>query len=65
MNAIVTKGLTKKFGEFIAVNNIDLEVGNGEIFGFLGANGDGENDNNQDVGRACYPRQAVQFLSLA
>lgn len=42
MNAIVTKGLTKKFGEFIAVNNIDLEVGNGEIFGFLGANGAGK-----------------------
>lgn len=39
---ISVSGLTKKFGEFTAVNNINFEVGRGEIFGFLGANGAGK-----------------------
>jgi len=39
---IVAKNLTKKFGNFIAVNNISFEVERGEIFGFLGANGAGK-----------------------
>ncbi len=44
MNNIVIKvdNLTKKFGNFIAVNNISFEVYKGEIFGFLGANGAGK-----------------------
>ncbi|MGN6508622.1 MAG: ATP-binding cassette domain-containing protein, partial [Chitinophaga sp.] len=40
--AIVTKDLTKKFGDFTATNAITFEVGKGEIFGFLGANGAGK-----------------------
>jgi len=39
---IQTKDLTKKFGEFTAVNAITFEVKKGEIFGFLGANGAGK-----------------------
>lgn len=42
MKTIVTKELTKKFGDFIAVNHISFEVSKGEIFGFLGANGAGK-----------------------
>lgn len=34
--------LTKKFGDFVATNQISFEVGMGEIFGFLGANGAGK-----------------------
>ncbi len=34
--------LTKKFGDFVATNQISFEVGKGEIFGFLGANGAGK-----------------------
>jgi ABC-2 type transport system ATP-binding protein len=40
--AIVTKDLTKRFGDFIATNAITFEVAQGEIFGFLGANGAGK-----------------------
>jgi ABC-2 type transport system ATP-binding protein len=40
--AIQADQLTKKFGEFIAVDGISFEVRKGEIFGFLGANGAGK-----------------------
>ena len=39
---IVCKELTKKFGDFYAVNKITFDVNKGEIFGFLGANGAGK-----------------------
>ena len=39
---IQVEGLTKTFGDFIAVNTITFEVEKGEIFGFLGANGAGK-----------------------
>lgn len=39
---ISVKDLTKRFGDFIAVNSITFEVSKGEIFGFLGANGAGK-----------------------
>ena len=40
--AIYTDKLTKRFGRFTAVDNISFEVRQGEIFGFLGANGAGK-----------------------
>lgn len=39
---IYVENLTKKFGDFTAVNNISFNVNKGEIFGFLGANGAGK-----------------------
>jgi ABC-2 type transport system ATP-binding protein len=39
---ISTDRLTKRFGDFIATNEISFEVYKGEIFGFLGANGAGK-----------------------
>lgn len=41
-NVLEIRNLTKKFGDFIAVDNISLNVREGEIFGFLGANGAGK-----------------------
>lgn len=41
-NAIELNDLTKKFGDFTAVDNISLDVKEGEIFGFLGPNGAGK-----------------------
>lgn len=40
--AISVRGLTKRFGSFTAVDHISFDVGRGEIFGFLGANGAGK-----------------------
>ena len=36
------EGLTKRYGSFTAVHPLDLEVGEGELFGFLGPNGAGK-----------------------
>jgi len=42
MSVIVAENLTKRFGSFTAVDSISFEVDQGEIFGFLGANGAGK-----------------------
>ena len=41
-NAIEMENLTKKFGDFTAVDNISLDIKENEIFGFLGPNGAGK-----------------------
>ena len=40
--AVVVEGLERRFGSFVAVNQISFEVAEGEIFGFLGPNGAGK-----------------------
>jgi ABC-2 type transport system ATP-binding protein len=42
MFAVTANNLTRKFGKFIAVDNISFQVTKGEIFGFLGPNGAGK-----------------------
>ena len=42
MNAIEVQHLTRRFGDFVAVNDVSFAVRTGEIFGFLGANGAGK-----------------------
>ena len=40
--AVHTEGLTRRFGAFVAVDRIDLQVPRGSIYGFLGPNGAGK-----------------------
>jgi ribosome-dependent ATPase len=40
--AIEARGLTKRFGDFTAVDHVDFRIERGEIFGFLGSNGCGK-----------------------
>jgi len=42
MHAIQTKNLTRRFGNFTAVNKASITVEKGEVFGFLGPNGSGK-----------------------
>jgi lipooligosaccharide transport system ATP-binding protein len=47
---VVAQGLTKRFGDFTAVDGIDFEVRAGEAFGFLGPNGAGKSSTMRMVG---------------
>ena len=42
MEPVVTRGLTKRYGELVAVADLDLVVRAGEVYGFLGPNGAGK-----------------------
>ncbi len=39
---IATRSLTKRYGPVLAVDDIDLDVREGDVYGFLGANGSGK-----------------------
>jgi len=47
---IVARKLVKKFGDFAAVDGIDVEVRRGEVFGFLGPNGAGKSSTMRMIG---------------
>lgn len=42
MSAIITRDITRKFGNFVAVDKASIKVERGEVFGFLGPNGSGK-----------------------
>jgi len=52
---IETKGLSRRFGEVVAVESLDLSVGEGEIFGFLGPNGAGKTTTIRMLGGLIRP----------
>jgi lipooligosaccharide transport system ATP-binding protein len=47
---ITARGLTKRFGEFVAVDGVDFDVAAGESFGFLGPNGAGKTSTMRMIG---------------
>ncbi len=47
---VYARGLTKRFGEFTAVDGIDVDVQRGEAFGFLGPNGAGKSSTMRMIG---------------
>jgi lipooligosaccharide transport system ATP-binding protein len=52
---IYARGLVKRFGEFTAVDGIDLEVAPGEAFGFLGPNGAGKSSTMRMISCVSLP----------
>ena len=53
--AISVRGLTKRFGERVAFENVTFEIGYGEIFGFLGPNGAGKTTTVRTLGTLIAP----------
>lgn len=63
MNIIEIGGLTKKFGDFAAVDNMTLTLKEGEIFGFLGANGAGKSTTISMIASLLRPTKGeIKFL---
>ena len=65
-NALIrARGLVKRFGEFIAVDGIDVEVWAGEAFGFLGPNGAGKSSTMRMIGCVSPPTDGeLRILGL-
>jgi lipooligosaccharide transport system ATP-binding protein len=59
---IQARGLTKRFGDFVAVDGIDIDVRRGEAFGFLGPNGAGKSSTMRMIG--CVSPLTAGSLSL-
>ncbi|HTA26222.1 MAG TPA: ATP-binding cassette domain-containing protein, partial [Bacteroidia bacterium] len=60
---IYVKKLSKKFGDFIAVNEIDFDVYKGEIFAFLGPNGAGKSTTIKMLTTLLSPTSGSLFLA--
>ena len=59
---IVARSLVKRFGEFTAVDGIDVEVRRGEAFGFLGPNGAGKSSTMRMIGCVSPPTAGTLHL---
>jgi lipooligosaccharide transport system ATP-binding protein len=60
---VQARGLRKRFGEFEAVRGIDVDVAQGEVFGFLGPNGAGKSSTMRMIG-CVSPRSAGELQVL-
>src|ERR1700704_5907356 len=65
MFEIETKNLTKSFGGLLAVNNLNLEIPKGTIFGFLGPNGSGKSTTVKMLTGLLQPTAGEAFLGGA
>jgi lipooligosaccharide transport system ATP-binding protein len=59
---IEARGLRKQFGDFVAVDGIDVQVKRGEAFGFLGPNGAGKSSTMRMIG--CVSPSSAGSLSI-
>ena len=62
MNAILMKELTKKYGNMVAVNNLDLTIEQGELFALLGVNGAGKTTTIKMLSCLIKPTSGDAFL---
>jgi ABC-2 type transport system ATP-binding protein len=62
MKAIIADNLTKMFGHLVAVDHISFEVEEGEVFGFLGANGAGKTSTVMMLATALNPTSGTAVV---
>jgi ABC-2 type transport system ATP-binding protein len=63
MAAVVIERVSKRFGEFLAVDDLSLEVPQGSIYGFIGPNGSGKTTTLRMIMRILHPDQGhIQVL---
>ena len=63
--AISTSGLTRRFGDFVAVQNVNLNVAQGQFYGFLGPNGAGKSTTIKMLTGLLAPTSgSIQVLGL-
>ena len=59
---IKTVGLTKKYGDMFAINEIDLELNQGDLFGFIGPNGAGKTTTMRIIATLLEPTQGEAYV---
>lgn len=65
MNALEIQGFTKKYGNYLAVDNISLNIKKGEFFGFLGPNGAGKTSTLHCItGISKYDEGSIKVFGL-
>lgn len=62
MTMIEVNNLTKKFGEFYSIQNVDLQINKGEVFGFLGPNGAGKSTTIRHLMGFLQPTEGRCFI---
>jgi ABC-2 type transport system ATP-binding protein len=62
MAMIELRNLTKRFGEMVAVNRLNLSVSKGEIFGFIGPNGAGKTTTLRMMGGVLAPTEGLMVI---
>jgi len=62
MPMIEVNNLTKKFGDFYSVQNVDLQIEKGEVFGFLGPNGAGKSTTIRHLMGFLQPTEGQCFI---
>ena len=60
---IELKGLTKRFSDILAVNNLNLFVPQGEIYGFIGPNGAGKTTTINMIGGIIKPSNPPEQMA--
>lgn len=65
VSAIKADGISKVFGNFVAVKNVSLDVGAGEIYGLLGANGAGKTTTIKMLCGLIDPSEGTMMLAGA
>jgi ABC-2 type transport system ATP-binding protein len=59
---ITTRKLTKQYGDLIAVNNLDLDLAEGDVFGFIGPNGSGKTTTMRMIATLLNPTHGEAYV---